>query len=938
MSPDNAPNEGASIRGIVTLSWPYSSSTRQCALLLADPDFRLRAKKGQVRVRFTAASAEAVAKAHIGIGDEVVLQLQGAKWAQNIQVTRTPGRSVDGELLYRNRLGLTLAKADGDVDIDINATTPPRITAQLQNVIASTPQPRNVQTLRSSFDGSLDSPPVYSSPAFTQWPRLSGNTFLGSAYNPFMEVDLDGEQPAKRQRTSFGTIGQWRYAERSPSPEKSLFDGNVTGEVVSGNDEVLEIAQDIPDGAPVDFAQASGALENAQPEDAMDIDNVVVLEQATGLISDVASLPDLLPTSVPVLQPSELHADVLVLSTPGLHVTSAEEEAAPSTPLLQAVPNSALPNPSPFASRTTPGHAPVHNDASASMEGNISTVTSPITSPQLGKQYQGRTIAEGTGDFIIDGLAPLDELEESDALQEDVSDEDETGEQAAVSVISQAAVPRGFIGNTQDTLPPMTYDHVTTVRRDKFFAAPSTPVKLPSPVFGFDGASSAKSEARVTPQSERERVMAQTFRSLFGFTKVPLVQAEAAQRSPSPTPQKEGYKNLPTDEHDTDLGSASLTGPDKQLFSQSPLLADHDASASTNGKIDADSRIVRAAATTPTVSQVQHNVPLGVNPESIQDLSQSLAAEHDARGLDGNMVAGTASSAQEVIDLLSSSDVEEQADEEEADDDNFVETYKRRRKPRQENWEAIADVSKADESDLSERDEATVHETEESSAQQGYMDATHHENDTVQSPFIPDSYEHDELDSLSDAVPDAELATQSPHPVDTLDTRFAPRNLIYDEGLPREALESTNGGETLGAANYNLSFDDSIERQRFASESPSLPLVDQVPLVDAGQLEDMSRGSAAHEDIPQPPPVTTARPAEVIDLGSSSPAPVMDKDHGARIINETADSSATNNVQSEPFDDLMAIETGTHVVQESCDAYTSSAFGGVSSERLRIAS
>ena len=93
------------IRAVVSLVWPYSSLTRQFALLLAEPDFRLRRKKGQVRVRFCGPSAKAIAESGVGIGDEVVLELRGAQFVQEEADTiQTPGRSIDWELSFSRTL------------------------------------------------------------------------------------------------------------------------------------------------------------------------------------------------------------------------------------------------------------------------------------------------------------------------------------------------------------------------------------------------------------------------------------------------------------------------------------------------------------------------------------------------------------------------------------------------------------------------------------------------------------------------------------------------------------------------------------------------------------------------------------------------------------------------------------------------------------------
>jgi hypothetical protein len=91
-------------KAVITLVWPFSSSTRQCALLLAEPDFRLRRSRGQVRVRFTGASACAIAQSGAGIGDEVVLGLGAAQFVEQEAGISTPGKGIDWELRYSHTL------------------------------------------------------------------------------------------------------------------------------------------------------------------------------------------------------------------------------------------------------------------------------------------------------------------------------------------------------------------------------------------------------------------------------------------------------------------------------------------------------------------------------------------------------------------------------------------------------------------------------------------------------------------------------------------------------------------------------------------------------------------------------------------------------------------------------------------------------------------
>lgn len=98
-----------SVRAIVTLTWPYSSATGSVAFLLAEPDFRLRRSKGQVRVQFSGSSAKHVAKAGIASGDEVALCLDGVEWIHDEAETSTPGRGIEYELKFTERLLLKVS-------------------------------------------------------------------------------------------------------------------------------------------------------------------------------------------------------------------------------------------------------------------------------------------------------------------------------------------------------------------------------------------------------------------------------------------------------------------------------------------------------------------------------------------------------------------------------------------------------------------------------------------------------------------------------------------------------------------------------------------------------------------------------------------------------------------------------------------------------------
>ena len=92
------------VKGIVTLIWPYSSSKQYTSILLAEPDFRLRRKQGQVRISFKGRTARAVARSGLTSGDEILIGLDHAKWLQAEASAATPGRGVDWELQFGNHV------------------------------------------------------------------------------------------------------------------------------------------------------------------------------------------------------------------------------------------------------------------------------------------------------------------------------------------------------------------------------------------------------------------------------------------------------------------------------------------------------------------------------------------------------------------------------------------------------------------------------------------------------------------------------------------------------------------------------------------------------------------------------------------------------------------------------------------------------------------
>lgn len=106
---------GGTVEGVVTLIWPYSASNKSFSILLAEQDFRLRRRNGQVRIYFTGSSARAVAKCDAQSGDLVTLSLSGAQWEKDETVSKTPGRGIAWQLRFGERAHLRVCFHEQDV-------------------------------------------------------------------------------------------------------------------------------------------------------------------------------------------------------------------------------------------------------------------------------------------------------------------------------------------------------------------------------------------------------------------------------------------------------------------------------------------------------------------------------------------------------------------------------------------------------------------------------------------------------------------------------------------------------------------------------------------------------------------------------------------------------------------------------------------------------
>lgn len=237
LDPSVNPPSDRTIHAVVTLSWPYSSSTRQCALLLSERDFRLRARGGQIRVKFSGPAARAVAQGKLGIGDEVVLELGAGEWASGAAV-HVPGKSV-GELHFERGVQLRVQK-DGGEDVHVSVADDAidedgQETSQVEVTPVKKTSPETA--FRSSIGRAPGSAAIYSSPAYMR--KAARFSYLDGISRLFEDEWDNQDLPRKKARTSLGEVKSWKVIDRTPSPEPSP----PAAVVVEDEEEMLDASQ-----------------------------------------------------------------------------------------------------------------------------------------------------------------------------------------------------------------------------------------------------------------------------------------------------------------------------------------------------------------------------------------------------------------------------------------------------------------------------------------------------------------------------------------------------------------------------------------------------------------------------------------------------------------------------------------------------------------------
>ncbi|KAG5915393.1 hypothetical protein E4U61_004633 [Claviceps capensis] len=240
LSPDIADAKSRVLDGVVTITWPYSNVTKSIAFILAEHDFLLRRRQGQLRVEFFGASGKAVSDAKIGGGDKIRLSLDGSQLAHCDTTTALPAGSLEWQLNYTHRLHASICK-DGYSEtetlmIDGPENTPneateldsiPQVSSPVRSIheveheadTIATPHTQKSVVRSKRIASRAFEEEEFASPAFIKRARVSyGSLFEGDFDSLANMPERKREQKRRKSQFSMGNA-TWTYNSRSPSPD-----------------------------------------------------------------------------------------------------------------------------------------------------------------------------------------------------------------------------------------------------------------------------------------------------------------------------------------------------------------------------------------------------------------------------------------------------------------------------------------------------------------------------------------------------------------------------------------------------------------------------------------------------------------------------------------------------------------------------------------------
>jgi hypothetical protein len=203
------------IDGVISLIWPYSSSTRSTAILLADPDFRIRRQKGQTKITFHEAAGVAVAESHAGIGDTIHLSLEGAQWTEPGNDVHTLGKRADWDLEYTGQVYMEVHQDTAPLAVVDVARVEESVGGTLREIDGNKAASRGTPKTRRSHE-------LWSLSAFTKRISDSSPPLQDISWNPSVQNDGSLRVPGRKRAKFSRDSGSWRYLDRSPNSENEV--------------------------------------------------------------------------------------------------------------------------------------------------------------------------------------------------------------------------------------------------------------------------------------------------------------------------------------------------------------------------------------------------------------------------------------------------------------------------------------------------------------------------------------------------------------------------------------------------------------------------------------------------------------------------------------------------------------------------------------------
>ncbi|KAB8292153.1 hypothetical protein EYC80_007896 [Monilinia laxa] len=389
LTPSLPASASRSVKAVVTLTWPYSSRTGSVAFLLAEPDFRLRRTRGQVRVQFSGSAANIIAKSGIASGDEVVLCLDGVEYIEVEAPNATPGRGVEFELKFTERLLLQFRPEESQhvkfINIDHPDPEPvptpasvPAAEIETESQIPEIP----ATPVSSSHRVTAQNAEEYVSPVFLKRERTSYGSMFAEGYDPF-EVEDGSVRGKGRKRTRLST--SWRFTSRSPSTSPEA-EEPITSPLENSTEEPSnkhapamtdEGVQTMEVGIEA-TTEETQELDQRQPE-------TIEETAANGVIqvlpaeAQLREEPHVEEATANIMPPPQKQSDIFIPENeqPGTSPNDTAENL-PSSPQLRPLPSEGLPLVSPLvASRFEMFNNHIHSENAQDLEvPNVTAATS----------------------------------------------------------------------------------------------------------------------------------------------------------------------------------------------------------------------------------------------------------------------------------------------------------------------------------------------------------------------------------------------------------------------------------------------------------------------------------------------------------------------------------------------------------------------------------